>query len=150
MSGHHESSCPSGASFFRDPEVFDRIATTLLPQLLANKPDGEPLRAWCPGCRTGEEAYSLAMVLVEELDARGVSRPVQVFATDCDGGAIARARHGVFDARVADAVGPRRLERFFHAFATGYRVNQPLRNKMIFAPHDLARDASFARIDLIL
>jgi chemotaxis methyl-accepting protein methylase len=150
MSGHHESSSSSSASFFRDPEVFDQIATTLVPELLANKPHAEPLRAWCPGCMTGEEAYSLAMVLVEELESRGVTRPIQVFATDCDGETIAQARHGVFDANIADAVGGGRLDRFFHAFATGYRVNQPLRNKVIFAPHDLARDAPFARIDLIL
>jgi chemotaxis methyl-accepting protein methylase len=150
MSRHHESSCSSGTSFFRDPELFDRIATTLVPELLANKPYGEPLRAWCPGCTTGEGAYSLAMVFIEELETRGLSRPIQVFATDCDGEAIAQARHGVFDAHIADAVGARRLDRFFHPFATGYRVNQPLRNKMVFAPHDLARDAPFTRIDLIL
>lgn len=150
MSGHHESSCPSSTSFFRDPELFDEIATTLVPALLASKPHDEPLRAWCPGCTTGEEAYSLAMVFIEELESRGLARPIQVFATDSDGEAIARARHGVFDANVADAVGGARLDRFFHAFATGYRVNQPLRNKVIFAPHDLARDAPFARLDLIL
>jgi chemotaxis methyl-accepting protein methylase len=137
-------------SFFRDPDVFEHIATTLVPELLAHKPSGEPLRAWCPGCMTGEEAYSLAMVFVEQLESRGMSRPIQVFATDCDGEAIARARHGVFEASIADAVSGHRLERFFHAFATGYRVNQPLRNKLIFAPHDLARDAPFTRIDLIL
>ncbi len=150
MSGHHALLRPSGTSFFCDPEIFDRIATTLVPQLLASKPHDEPLRAWCAGCTTGEEAYSLAMVLVEELEVRGLTRPVQVFATDPDGGAIAHARHGVFDADIADAVGSERLARFFHAFSTGYRVNQPLRNKVIFAPHDLARDAPFARIDLIL
>ncbi|HEX8108426.1 MAG TPA: CheR family methyltransferase, partial [Kofleriaceae bacterium] len=150
MSGHHELLRPSGTSFFCDPQIFDRIATTLVPELLAKKPHDEPLRAWCAGCTTGEEAYSLAVVLVEELEARGLTRPIQVFATDPDGGAIAHARHGVFDADIADAVGSERLARFFHAFSTGYRVNQPLRNKVIFAPHDLARDAPFARIDLIL
>jgi chemotaxis methyl-accepting protein methylase len=150
MSGHHESSRPASTSFFRDPEVFEAVATTLVPALLANVPYDEPLRAWCPGCTTGEEAYSLAMVFVEELETRGLNRPIQVFATDSDGEAIARARHGVFDANVADAVDGTRLDRFFHPFATGYRVNQPLRNKVIFAPHDLARDAPFARIDLIL
>jgi chemotaxis methyl-accepting protein methylase len=150
MSGHHESSRASRASFFRDPELFERIATTLVPELLASKPCDEPLRAWCAGCTTGEEAYSLAMVLVEELEARGLSRPIQVFATDCDGEAIAQARHGVFGADIAAAVDGERLARFFHAFATGFRVNQPLRNKVIFAPHDLVRDAPFARLDLIL
>src|SRR3954447_17889614 len=112
MSGHHESSHSSRASFFRDPEVFDRIATTLVPELLGSKPPDEPLRAWCAGCTTGEEAYSLAMVLVEELEARGVSRPIQVFATDSDGEAIAHARRGVFDADIAAAVDGERLARF--------------------------------------
>lgn len=150
MSGHHASLRPSGTSFFREPEVFDRIATMLVPELLASKPHDEPLRAWCTGCTTGEEAYSLAIVLVEELEARGLTRPIQVFATDCDGAAIAHARHGVFDTDIATAVGSQRLARFFHPFATGYRVNQLLRNKIIFAPHDLVRDAPFARLDLIL
>jgi chemotaxis methyl-accepting protein methylase len=150
MSGHHESERSSGTGFFRDPEVFDRIATTLMPELLASKPRDEPLRAWCAGCATGEEAYSLAMVLVEELVARGVTRPLQVFATDPDSEAIAQARHGVFGADIADAVSSQRLDRFFYAFGSGYRVTQALRNQVIFAPHDLARDAPFARLDLIL
>jgi chemotaxis methyl-accepting protein methylase len=150
MSGHHESERSSGTGFFRDPEVFDRIAMTLLPELLASKPRDEPLRAWCAGCATGEDAYSLAMVLVEELEARGVMRPLQVFATDPDGEAITHARHGVFDADIADAVGGQRLARFFYAFGGGYRVTQALRNQVIFAPHDLVRDAPFARLDLIL
>jgi chemotaxis methyl-accepting protein methylase len=140
----------SGTSFFRDPEVFDRIATMLVPELLASKPHDEPLRAWCTSCTTGEDAYALAIVLVEELEARGLTRPVQVFATDADGEAIAHARHGVFSADIAAEVSSRRLDRFFHAFATGYRVTQALRNKVIFAPHDLVRDAPFARLDLIL
>jgi chemotaxis methyl-accepting protein methylase len=150
MSGHHESLRSSGTSFFRDPEIFDRIATTLVPELLASKRRDEPLRAWCTGCTTGEEAYSLAMVLVEELEARGLTKPIQVFATDCDREAITHARHGVFGADIAAAVGSERLARFFHPFATGYRVNQALRNKVVFAPHDLVRDAPFARLDLIL
>ena len=150
MSGHHESEHSSGTGFFRDPDVFDRIATTLVPELLASKPGDEPLRAWCAGCTTGEEAYSLAMVLIEELEARGVTRALQVFATDPDGEAIADARHGVFGAAIAAAVGSQRLARFFYAFASGYRVTQALRNKVFFAPHDLVRDAPFARLDLIL
>jgi chemotaxis methyl-accepting protein methylase len=150
MSGHHESEYSSGTGFFRDPDVFDRIASTLVPELLASKPRDEPIRAWCAGCTTGEEAYSLAMVLVEELEARGVTRAIQVFATDPDGEAIADARHGMFGADIAAAVGSQRLARFFYAFATGYRVAQALRSKVIFAPHDLVRDAPFARLDLIL
>src|ERR1044071_1022140 len=150
MSGHHESECSSGTGFFRDPDAFDRIASTLVPELLASKPRDEPLRAWCAGCTTGEEAYSLAMVLVEELEARGVTRAIQVFATDSDGEAIADARQGMFSADITAAVGSQRLGRFFYAFATGYRVAQALRNKVIFAPHDLVRDAPFARLDLIL
>lgn len=150
MNGHRESERSSGTGFFRDPEVFDRIATTLVPDLLASKPRDEPLRAWCAGCATGEEAYSLAMVLVEELEARGVTRPLQVFATDPDGEVIAQARQGVFDADIADAVSGQRLARFFYAFGSGYRVTQGLRNQVIFAPHDLVRDAPFARLDLIL
>jgi chemotaxis methyl-accepting protein methylase len=150
MSGHHESSRSPRPSFFRDPEVFDRIATTLIPELLASKPHDEPIRAWCAGCTTGEEAYSLAIVLIEELEARGLARPIQVFATDRDEAAIAHARHGVFGADIAAAVDRERLARFFHAFATGFRINQPLRNKVIFAPHDLVRDAPFSRLDLIL
>ena len=150
MSGHHESGHSSATGFFRNPEVFDRIATTLVPELLASKPRDEPLRAWCAGCATGEDAYSLAMVLVEELEARGVTRPLQVFATDPDGEVITQARHGVFGADIAVAVGGPRLARFFYPFAGGYRVTQTLRNQVIFAPHDVVRDAPFARLDLIL
>jgi chemotaxis methyl-accepting protein methylase len=150
MSGHQESGRAHGTRFFHEPEVFDRIATTLVPELLAHKPCDEPLRAWCAGCATGEDAYALAMVLVEELEARGLGQPIQVFATDVRGEAIAQARHGVFDVDIADAVGSERLARFFHAFSTGYRVNLSLRNKVVFAPHDVARDAPFSRLDLIL
>jgi two-component system, chemotaxis family, CheB/CheR fusion protein len=82
MSGHQESGSAPRTRFFDEPEVFDRIATTLVPELLTHKPCDEPLRAWCVGCATGEAAYSLAMVLVEELEARGRTQPVQVFATD--------------------------------------------------------------------
>jgi two-component system CheB/CheR fusion protein len=137
--------------FFRDPEAFLVLQHQVLPKLLANKPAGSLVRVWCPGCSTGEEAYSLAMLLVEQIEAIGHSLTVQVFATDIDSRAIAQARAGLYPASIATDVSAQRLARFFVAGHDGadYRIHKSLRDMLVFSEQDLIRDPPFSRLDLI-
>jgi two-component system CheB/CheR fusion protein len=138
-------------SFFRDDGVWDDLAKKVLPPMLAHRPAGAPLRAWVPACSTGEEAYSLAMVIREALES---SKPaadvaVQVFATDLDKDAIDQARVGEYQNHIVGDVPPHRLRRFFVQVETGYRVTREIRETVVFAPHDLIMDAPFTRLDII-
>jgi two-component system CheB/CheR fusion protein len=100
-------------AFFREPETFQELKDTILPSLLRSKPSGEPIRVWIPGCSTGEEAYSIAMVLLEYLGDRGASVPIQLFGTDISEAAIERARAGTYSESSVAEVSPDRLRRFF-------------------------------------
>ncbi|GGX57700.1 chemotaxis protein CheB [Saccharospirillum salsuginis] len=137
--------------FFRDAPVWEYLADTTLPALLT-RPDREPnLRAWVVGCSTGEEAYSLAMIFTEALDR--LPRPhnitLQIFATDLSPDAIATARRGFYPADIRDTVSPERLARFFSAEGSGYRINRDIRDRVLFAQHDVVLDPPFTRLDLI-
>ncbi|MBC7683547.1 MAG: PAS domain-containing protein [Ferruginibacter sp.] len=138
-------------NFFRDPEAFARLEKHMLPQLLANKPAGAVVRVWSAGCSTGEEAYSLAILLQERLDVLQLSHKVQVFATDLDSRAIATARAGLYPASIAADVTPERLARFFTAEPDGkaYRVHKGIRDMLVFSEHDLVKDPPFSKLDLI-
>ncbi len=136
-------------SFFRDRSVFEHLAKTTLPGLLAGKPDGATVRAWIPGCSTGEEAYSIAIVLRECALALDRQVNLQLFATDLDRHAIEIARAGFYPEDIAAAVGPRRLERFFTREDHGYRIGKDVRQSLVFAPHDLVADPPFTRLDFI-
>jgi two-component system CheB/CheR fusion protein len=134
----------SVTNFFRDHEVWDTVEQDLIPRLLASKGTEEHVRVWVPGCATGEEAYSLAMLLAEKAPPN-----VQVFATDLDEQAIARARDGWYsDTEVAD-IPPERLRRFFLKDGDGYRVRRDLREMMLFAHHNLIKDPPFSHLDFI-
>jgi two-component system, chemotaxis family, CheB/CheR fusion protein len=139
-------------SFFRDPAAWASLREHALPALLAERPSGGDLRAWVPACSTGEEAYSLVIVLrevLERLEARGRFTP-QVFATDLDQDAIARAREGFYPANIAADVGRERLERFFvEEPGGGYRVTKDVREAVIFAPQNVLSDPPFTRLDLL-
>lgn len=140
----------SVTSFFRDPEMFHVLETEVLPELIrAHNPD-VPFRVWVPGCATGEEAYSIAMLVIERCKEVGKACPTQVFATDVDETALEVARHGIYhDGLLADL--PRdRLERFF--IRTGddrWQVRKPLREAMLFASQNILADAPFSRMDIV-
>ncbi|QMW06797.1 CheR family methyltransferase [Spirosoma foliorum] len=136
-------------SFFRDPETMDYIQKVLLPQLLRDKPAQEPIRVWVPACSTGQEAYSLAMLLLEVLGDRALNRTIQLFATDLSESAVAKARLGSYTRGEMMDVSPSRLQRFFTKVDDHYRINKSVRDLCVFAPHNLLKDPPFSRLDLI-
>ncbi len=137
--------------FFRDRGMWEQLEARVLPALLAERAEGGTLRAWVPGCSTGEEAYSLAILFCEALERLQPARPValQIFATDLDNDAIERARSGVFPFSIRADVGDERLRRFFVEDEHGYRIRSEVREKITFAPHNLVMDPPFTRIDLL-
>nr|WP_315186766.1 chemotaxis protein CheB [uncultured Albidiferax sp.] len=138
-------------NFFRDPEAFAVLEEQVIPKLFASKPPGSVVRAWSAGCSTGEEAYSLAILLQERLDTLKQNFKVQVFATDLDSRAIATARAGLYPASIAADISPERLARFFTAEPDGsaYRVHKGIRDMLVFSEHDLVKDPPFSKLDLI-
>jgi two-component system CheB/CheR fusion protein len=138
----------SVTNFFRDAHAFEALARHL-PNLFRNKGMGEAVRVWVPACATGEEAYSIAMLLQEY--ARNLDAPpaVQVFATDLDEQAIQTARNAFYPSAIAADVSPERLRRFFTKERHGWRVRRELREAVLFAPHDLLVDSPFSRLDMV-
>lgn len=136
-------------SFFRDAEVFDTLGKRMIPALFENKTAADSVRAWSVGCATGEEAYSLAMLLAEEA-ARMESPPrVQVFASDLQKAALARAREGFYPGEIQMDVSAERLQRFFKPENGRYRIRKEIRDLVVFAPHNLLADAPFSRLNLV-
>ena len=138
-------------SFFRDPGAFEALQEQVIPRLLAGKGTGAVLRVWTPGCSTGEEAYSVAMLLQECLETLKQSRQVQVFATDIDRRAIEKARTGVYSASIGTDISPERLARFFVQEPDGsaYRIHKGIRDMLVFSEQDVIKDPPFSRLDLI-
>lgn len=138
----------SVTNFFRDAEAFEALERTVVPAVLEDPVDGQ-VRVWVAGCATGEEAYSVAMLLAEQADVLAEPPSLQIFATDLDEEAIAFAREGVYpDTAVAD-MGEERARRFFTREGSFLRVKQELRERILFTPHDLLRDPPFSRLDLL-
>ena len=139
-------------SFFRDPPAWEQLKDEVIPTLLAAQPKGGVLRAWAPGCSTGEEAYSLAMVFKEALERVKPAGDfsLQVFATDLDRDAIDRARAGVYPANITADVSPERLRRFFVQDEHGYRVGKEIRETVVFAPQNVIMDPPFTKLDLLI
>jgi len=137
--------------FFRDAEVFQVLEKKVIPALFAGKSPGAVIRVWTAGCSTGEEAYSIAILLVERMEAIKASFTVQLFATDIDSQAIATARAGRYPASIAADLSPERLARFFTAEADGggYRINKSIRDLLVFAKQDVIKDPPFSKLDLI-
>ncbi len=138
-------------SFFRDPEAWDHLQKMEIPALLAERPAGGVLRAWVPGCSTGEEAYSLAMVFKEVFAEMRPARnySLQVFATDLDKDSIERARQGSYPANIASDVSAERLDRFFVKEEHGYRVRQEIRESVVFATQNIIMDPPFTKLDIL-
>ena len=136
-------------SFFRDPEAFEALKDRVIPQLLDQRPADQPVRVWVPGCATGEEAYSLAILFREYLEEHGHHHRVNLFATDIDEDAIAVARAGAYLHNIAADVSPERLQRFFVKEGAGYRIRQEIRESVVFAVQNVIKDAPFTRLDLL-
>ena len=134
-------------SFFREPEVFEALATTVFPAILKSKPRDAPIRIWVPGCATGEEAYSLAICVTEFLGERNIL--VQIYATDVNEAAVEKARLGRYPLSIEANVTPERLRRFFVTHKDGYGVADQIRRLCVFARQDLTRDPPFSNLDLI-
>jgi two-component system, chemotaxis family, CheB/CheR fusion protein len=138
-------------NFFRDPEAFAVMEQSVIPKLLAEHIGNEPIRIWVAGCSSGEEAYSIAILLQEQMDAHKTSFPVALFATDIDPRAVAAARLGVYPAGIAADLSPQRLARFFTQKPGGqsYRIHKNIRDMLVFSEQDLAKDPPFSRLDLL-
>ncbi|MBE0660309.1 MAG: PAS domain-containing protein [Bryobacteraceae bacterium] len=136
-------------SFFREPEVFAALQSTVFPKLASSKPKGEPVRIWVPGCATGEEAYSIAIALLEFLGNRADDGRCQVFATDVSSAAVDKARLGVYSEAEVAGVSPERLARFFVKVGTSYQITKQVRDLCVFARHNLGKDPPFSRLDLV-
>ncbi len=136
-------------SFFRDPEVFQLLVETIIPELLQARAPEAQIRVWIAGCSTGEEAYSLAMVFQEQCLAGETPVKLQMFASDLDADAVAVARDGLYPLAIADDVTPERLARFFVKEDLGYRVVAELRAAVVFAVQDVLTDPPFSRLDMI-
>ncbi len=135
--------------FFRDPEAFEVLARRAIPKILLNKDVGAEVRIWVPGCASGEEAYSIAILFCEAVDKLKVAPHVQVLATDIDDQAIAAARLGRYPASVIEHVSPQRQERFFVRHGDAFQVTKQIRDMCVFSIHNLVRDPPFSSLDLI-
>lgn len=138
----------SVTNFFRDPQIYDALAKLLFERLPKHEgPD--PIRVWVPGCATGEELYSLAILLQEGIEQLNLSATLQLFGTDISESALGRARSGIYSEAITESVSPERLRRFFLRVDSGYQISKAIREMCIFARQDVAKDPPFAHTDLI-
>ena len=138
-------------NFFRDSLVWEKLKKTVIPDIITNQQAGSVIRAWVPGCSTGEEAYSLAIVFkeaIEKINPHG-GFSLQIFATDLDNEAIDTARKGIFPSNISADVSTNRLNRFFITTDDGYRVNSEIREMVVFAQHNIIMHPPFTRIDIL-
>jgi two-component system CheB/CheR fusion protein len=136
-------------SFFRDPDVYAVLKDDILPTLLRQQSAMSGIRIWVPGCATGEEAYSIAICLLESLNSMLITPVIQIFGTDISDEAIAEARLGIYRENRMEGVSPERRRRFFVEIDGGYQINKSVRELCIFARQDLSSDPPFSDIDLV-
>ncbi len=136
-------------SFFRDPDVFEMLRSDVFPQLFSGKGPQDRVRIWCVGCSTGEEAYTLAMLLLEYAGQMPEPPEMQIFASDLHQGSLNRAREGFYAEVIEPDVTPERLNRFFTRVKGGYQIRKEVRSLVVFATHNLLRDPPFSQVDLI-
>ncbi|MCJ7573558.1 PAS domain-containing protein, partial [Candidatus Bathyarchaeota archaeon] len=136
-------------SFFRDSKSFEALVEKALPRIYEGRAPDDVLRVWVPGCSTGEEAYSLAILFIEYFDEKKLGTKLQIFATDIDDDALKVARAGLYKEEIAKHVSPERLNKFFDKQADGYKVCKRVRDPCVFARHDVLSDPPFARLNLI-
>jgi two-component system CheB/CheR fusion protein len=136
-------------NFFRDRAAFDSIEKTVIPDLFEGKKATDQIRVWTAGCATGEEAYSMAMLLCEYANSLADPPKIQIFASDVDDDAISSAREGRYVEAIETDISPERLKRFFVKEGVHYRVKKVIREMVLFAPHNILRDPPFSRIDMV-
>lgn len=136
-------------SFFRDADALTALASEVIPSLFAEKASDETVRVWVAGCATGEEAYTLAMMLIECADTLDAPPAIQIFATDVNERAFGFAREGLYPESIANEVSAERLTRFFTKEPGGYRIKKSVREKVLFATHNLLKDPPFLRVGLV-
>jgi two-component system, chemotaxis family, CheB/CheR fusion protein len=137
--------------FFRDGETWEYVASEVIPALLDRRvaEEAATIRIWVPGCASGEEVYTLAMLFIEEMERRHLSLRLQVYATDVNPAALATGRQGAYPGTIADEVGPERLNRFFRRDGEGFQVLRRVRDVVTFALHDVMSDPPFSRLDMV-
>jgi two-component system CheB/CheR fusion protein len=135
--------------FFRDPEAFEALKETVFPQLARRHSLTSPIRIWAAGCSTGEEAYSLAIALLEYMNGRPEAVPIKILATDLNEAALHKARAGVYLDNIEIDVSPERLRRFFTRQDGSYQISKAVRELCVFSRHNMASDAPFSRLDLV-
>ena len=135
--------------FFRDPAAFEVLGETVIPELVHRQTLDRPLRIWVPGCSTGEEAYSIAMLFLEQIAAAKRNIKLQVFASDIDADCVAFARNGNYPESIEADVSPTRLARFFTKEDHSYQVVRELRETVVFTGQSLLADAPYSRLDLV-
>jgi len=136
-------------SFFRDPEAYEVLGEQALPKLLQTKKPDDPLRCWVVGCSTGEEAYSLAVIVSEVMEKQKKHFDVQIFATDIDEAAIESARKGIFPDSIASDVSKERLDKFFTKDDGAFRIKKQIRDMVVFSLQSVIKDPPFSRLDLV-
>ncbi len=135
--------------FFRDPGSFKVLRDQVFPQVIKNRNANAPIRIWVPGCSTGEEAYSIAILLLEFLSDAGAKIPIQIFATDISEQAVQKARAGVYPPEIESVVSKERLKLFFEKVDGGYKINKSVRDLCLFSRHDVTSDPPFSKLDII-
>ena len=136
-------------SFFREPDAFKMLEEKVMPELLADKSYDVPARVWVCGCCTGEEAYSIAMMMAEHIETENKHARVQIFATDIDADAITAARLGIYPETISVDVPAGRLKKWFIRKENSYQVKKELREMVVFAEQDVIRDAPFSKMDMV-
>lgn len=136
-------------SFFREPERFDALKTIVLPSIVQNRGTEDVVRIWVAGCSTGEEVYSLAIMLSEFLEGRPDAPRISMYGTDINEESLRKARAAVYSPRALEGISPERLARFFTRAPGGYKIAKELRELCVFASHDVTRDPPYSRIDLV-
>ena len=150
LSDLHKDLLINVTSFFRDREPFEILDRDIIPRLLEGRSENSAIRIWVPGCSSGEEAYSIAMCVLEVLDEKGLNFPVQIFGTDLDADAVQQARRGVYPHNIVADVSSERLRRFFIKSEDGhYQVVRRVRDMVVFSVQNISRDPPFSRLDLI-
>lgn len=139
----------SVTTFFRDPEAFEALREQVISKFLEAEAENSHVRVWVPACATGEEAYSIAILLLEEAERREVWPTLRIFASDLDEGALATAREGRYPLTIEADVSPERLQRFFVKEDHHYRVAKEVRDCVLFATHSVLRDPPFSRLNLV-
>lgn len=149
LKGLYDDILISVTRFFREPETFEALKTKVFPELLEQRNPNHPIRVWVPACATGEEAYSLAMCLLESCEDKHREARIQIFGTDVDEGSIQHARRGVYPVNIAVDVSPERLHRFFVQKDDEFQVTRRVRDMLVFSRQNVLRDAPFSHLDLV-